>query len=74
MQTNRCTQTTKGAIAMSNNQLKKQRAIEFNQKHQERLALEKDQRDNPEKYKKPRDRKAEHHAKMWLACVAGLTA
>tara|TARA_R110002020_G_scaffold475368_1_gene709767 strand:- start:1210 stop:1389 length:180 start_codon:yes stop_codon:yes gene_type:complete len=59
---------------MSNNQRKKEKAIEFNKQRQESLALEQDKRDNPQKYKKPRNKEAELEAKMWLAIAAGLTA
>jgi len=59
---------------MSNNKLKKQKAIEFNKQRQERLALEQDKRDNPEKYKKPIDKEAERIARFWLAVSAGLAA
>lgn len=55
---------------MSNNQLKKQAAKEFNKNRQERLALEQDRTDNPEKYKSKNSRAALRHAMLWATIAA----
>jgi len=52
---------------MNNNQSKKQRAIQHNKERLERLALEKDKRDNPKKYELPRNEGAERRAREWQA-------
>jgi len=50
---------------MSNNQLKKQAAEEFNKKRQERLAIKQDKIDNPEKYRPKNSKAALRHASLW---------
>jgi len=50
---------------MSNNQLKKQAAEEFNKKRQKRLDLEQDKINNPEKYRHKNSRAALRHAMLW---------
>ena len=52
-------------VNMSNNQLKKQAAEEFNKKRQKRLDLEQDKINNPEKYRHKNSRTALRHAMLW---------
>ncbi len=55
---------------MGNNQEKKQAAKEFNKKRQERLAIEQDKIDNPEKYRPKNSRAALRHAMLWATITA----
>ena len=55
---------------MSNNQLKKRAAQEFNKKRQERLAKEQDKINNPEKYRPKSSRAALRRARLWAAIAA----
>jgi len=55
---------------MSNNQLKKQAAEEFNKKRKKRLDLERDKINNPEKYRPKNSRAALRHAMLWATIAA----
>ena len=55
---------------MGNNQSKKQAAEEFNKKRQERLAIQQEKIDNPEKYRPKVSRAALRHARLWAAIAA----
>jgi len=55
---------------MGNNQEKKQASKEFNKKRQERLAIEQDKIDNPEKYRPKNSRAALRHTRLWATIAA----
>ena len=55
---------------MSNNKSKKKEAEEFNKMRQERLAIEQDRVNNPEKYSPKNSKAALRRAMLWAAIAA----